>query len=677
MFTVCYYSVKEWFKLYKETIKYPFISRVTIKNFRNFKNVDVDLTSKQVILGENNIGKTNFIRALQLILDPTLSDYDRYLEETDFNDTVKNPLDSKEIIEISVEIQGFEHSTALLATFCDATVNTNPPTIRITYEFAPISEKEYGYSIYMGDDKSFAFTHQHRKMLNVRVINGLRDATSDFRNLKKSPFNQLLKQYDFDKEALKEIAQKMKEEGNSILDFEELVDLKEKINENITKIVGNQTSYSNISLETVDVNPDKILNTLKLMIGSNKQRPTSEVSLGVTNILYISLVLLFLEDKTIPTLISKEDLEKLKELDSENLIEEFYKEHGERYYRLSQEREVSLDLYKFFSDNVASDKSHTILVIEEPEAHLHPILQRCIFREVMQKPTSIILTTHSTDITSVSPITSIVHLRGEEDSTVIHSTKNIKVSGKDKLDIERYMDIKRSELYFGKAVILVEGIAEEYLIPRLALNLGIDLDFYGIVCCNINSTNFKPYITLLRDLAIPYIIFTDGDYYHCVEDNSKPEPKLERVYHELEEEHHKYKGWLGLDLASEVLEELGIFEKDDDDIDEKAFNEEGYYFSDYTLEVDLMIENFTHSAASKIICDTFEELTLGGTKQKQNFRDEFEAGDFYSCLRKIENSQNKVGKGRFAQRLSIYPTLQVPSYIKAGLKSLISKIQGD
>ncbi|MQR85937.1 AAA family ATPase [Bacillus megaterium] len=658
-------------------MKYPFISRATIKNFRNFKNIDVDLTSKQVILGENNIGKTNFIKALQLVLDPTLSDYDRYLEETDFNDTIKDPLDKKEIIEISIEIQGFEHNTALLATFCDATINTDPPTIRITYEFAPISEKEYGYSIYMGEDKSFAFTHQHRKMLNLRVINGLRDTTSEFKNLRKSPFNQLLKQYDFDKEALKEIAQKMKEEGNSILNFEELVDLNEKINENISKIVGGQTSYSNISLETVDVNPDKILNTLKLMIGSNKQRPTSEVSLGVTNILYISLVLLSLEDKTIPTLISNEELDKLKELDSENLLEEFYKEHGERYYKLSQDREVSLDLYKFFSDNVASDKSHTILVIEEPEAHLHPILQRCIFKDVMQKPTSIILTTHSTDITSVSPITSIVHLRGKEDSTVVHSTKNIKLSGKDKLDIERYMDIKRSELYFGKAVILVEGIAEEYLIPRLALNLGIDLDFYGIVCCNINSTNFKPYITLLRDLAIPYIIFTDGDYYHQVKDNSTPKPKLKRVYHELQEEHHKHIGWLGLELAIETLEELEIFEANKGEISEETFNKEGYYFSDYTLEVDLMIANSIDSAASKIICDTFEELTLGGTKQKQNFRDDFEAEAFYSCLRKIENSQNKVGKGRFAQRLSTYSTLQVPSYIETGLQSLISKIEGD
>lgn len=657
-------------------IKHPFISRAIIKNYRNFKSIDVNLTSKQVIIGENNIGKTNFVKALQLILDPSLSDFDRYLEESDFNDTLEDPLNNKETIEISIEIQGFEHNTSLLATFCDATISTDPPTIRITYEFSPISEKEYGYLIYLGEDKSFTFTHQHRKMLNLKVINGLRDANSDFRSLKKSPFNQLLRQYNFDKEVLKEIAQNMKAEGNSILNFEELIDLQEKINKNIIKIVGNQTSYSDISLETVDINPDKILNTLKLMIGSNIQRPTSEVSLGVTNILYISLVLLSLEDKTVPTLISKEDLEKLKELDSENLLDEFYEIQGERYYKLKQGNEIPLDLYKFFSDNFDSDKSHTILVIEEPEAHLHPILQRCIFRDVMQKPMSVILTTHSTDITSVSPIDSIVHLRFENDSTVIHSTKNINLSKKDKLDIERYMDIKRSELYFGKAVILVEGIAEEYLIPRLALNLGIDLDFYGIVCCNINSTNFKPYIVLLRELNIPYIIFTDGDYYYEVEETINSETKQKRIYHELMKDSHQNQGWLGLELAEETLIELGIL-KSSEHYDDDDFNKEGYYFSDYTLEVDLMIVNSEDAESFEIICDTFAELTVGGEKQKENFRDDFESGDFYSCLRKIENSQNKVGKGRFAQRLSTYSNLLVPSYIETGLISLKSKISGD
>ena len=79
-------------------MKSLYISRVRIKNFRNFKDVDVRLGHKQVIIGENNVGKTNFIRALQLILDPSLSDDDRMLQELDFNDSLVNPMGNKEEI---------------------------------------------------------------------------------------------------------------------------------------------------------------------------------------------------------------------------------------------------------------------------------------------------------------------------------------------------------------------------------------------------------------------------------------------------------------------------------------------------------------------------------------------------------------------------------------------------
>ena len=81
-----------------DNLKSLYISRVKIKNYRNFKDIDVMLGHKAVIIGENNVGKTNFLRALQLILDPSLSDEDRYLEETDFNDSIKNPMENGEII---------------------------------------------------------------------------------------------------------------------------------------------------------------------------------------------------------------------------------------------------------------------------------------------------------------------------------------------------------------------------------------------------------------------------------------------------------------------------------------------------------------------------------------------------------------------------------------------------
>ena len=114
-----------------------YISRVVIKNYRNFKDLDVDLQHNSVIVGENNIGKTNFIRALQLILDPTLSDEDRMLSESDFNDSLKNPMDNNQEILIQIYISNYRSNVAIMTVLSDATVldaNGNE-TLLLCYKF--------------------------------------------------------------------------------------------------------------------------------------------------------------------------------------------------------------------------------------------------------------------------------------------------------------------------------------------------------------------------------------------------------------------------------------------------------------------------------------------------------------------------------------------------------------
>ena len=139
-----------------------------------------------------------------------------------------------------------------------------------------------------------------------------------------------------------------------------------------------------------------------------------------------------------------------------------------------------------------------------------------IYKDVIQNSNnSVLLTTHSTHITAIAPINSIVHLHNDgTKGTEIHATAAMPMDEGEFLDVERYLDVKRGEIYLGKAVLLVEGIAEEYLVPRFAELLGKPLDEKGIIVCNINCTNFTPYVKLLHSLAIPYaVIITDGDFY--------------------------------------------------------------------------------------------------------------------------------------------------------------------
>src|SRR5690625_2307043 len=217
----------------------PYISRVKIQNFRNFKNADVGLSHKQVIIGENNVGKTNLLKAVQLILDPSLSDEDRYLTETDFFDVLDDPMGNNEIIEIVLEIKGFEHNNAIVAEMSDATVEADPATLRLTYRYEPSANGQgYEYTIFQGTRREVPFNHRHRKLINIKVISGLRDANSDLKNMKRSPLNALLKQYNIDKEKLERIAGKMKEQSDDILNLDELIDLKDKVSISMANTLG-------------------------------------------------------------------------------------------------------------------------------------------------------------------------------------------------------------------------------------------------------------------------------------------------------------------------------------------------------------------------------------------------------------------------------------------------------
>ena len=85
-----------------------YLSRIQIKNFRNFHELDVRLGRTSVIVGENSVGKSNLVFALRLILDPRLSDSSRMLREEDFWAGLIEPIKSKEIIEVAIEFQDFQ-----------------------------------------------------------------------------------------------------------------------------------------------------------------------------------------------------------------------------------------------------------------------------------------------------------------------------------------------------------------------------------------------------------------------------------------------------------------------------------------------------------------------------------------------------------------------------------------
>ena len=175
------------------------------------------------------------------------------------------------------------------------------------------------------------------------------------------------------------------------------------------------------------------------------------------------------------------------------------------------------------------NRNHEILnvmIVEEPEAHIHTHIQRALFEnlKVSEKYTQVIMTTHSTHISEVSNIQNMNVLKiGRDGSQVMHPSNGLNEFGENYLDLgtlnlsqclERYFDAKRSVLLFSKGVILVEGDAEEILIPELVkVVLGITLDELGIGLVNVGSVSFEYVASVFSDERIRRhcAILTDSD----------------------------------------------------------------------------------------------------------------------------------------------------------------------
>lgn len=101
------------------------LKRVQIKNFRNFADLDVRLGANAVIIGQNRVGKSNFIFALRLLLDPSLPDSARKLKLSDIWDGYPpRPKDGEAPyiepqIEVHVDFTGFDDDDALTTLLTD------------------------------------------------------------------------------------------------------------------------------------------------------------------------------------------------------------------------------------------------------------------------------------------------------------------------------------------------------------------------------------------------------------------------------------------------------------------------------------------------------------------------------------------------------------------------------
>ena len=570
------------------------LDRVAVKNFRHLAEIDIRLQPGTVVVGENRSGKSNLIHALRLVLDPTLPNSERYLRREDFFDGLSegrqdwDPMDDLHEIEISVEVSSFEDNPAALAFLAEALIDGTPMRARLTYRFAPrpVGEGEepgsagYEWRIFGGTNEDLSIAGDMRSTLYFAYLGALRDVASDIRNWRRSPLRGLLEAAaeSASPEDLEEAAEAIAQANEKITSLEPVADLATQISERTEEMVGKYHALE-AELGIAPLDPLRLLRDLRIYVDGDARRPLGSASLGALNVLYLVLLELGLE----------------QELEGQQV-------------------------------------AHIVTAIEEPEAHLHPHLQRLVFRRLLHEDEpgrSTIVTTQSPHIASVASPKSLVVLRTVEGATVASVAADADLDDAEWADMERYLDATRAELVFAKRILLVEGYAEQVLVPELAKEAFGPLDELGISVCAIHGTHFGSYARFLEALDLQWAVITDGD----------PDSKG---------------SVLGERRAERILKRL---EKEGEP------NAAGIFVGEETFEYDL----FKTSKRNAMVCaETLKGLT--GEKTKAAI-EEWAASppDVKEYLRVVSRAG---GKGRFAQRMATR-SLDLPEYLGQALRYLL------
>lgn len=441
-----------------------------IKNFRNFLYLEIDpFPANAVIVGENGIGKTNLLHALRLILDPDMPRRAQQLRAEDICEFGDKKLADGVEVRIEIDFIDIDMSLGEDATCDGLFVCLDPLTARLTYVFRPrmglsqvaepLTADDYEPRIFGGpveQDAPRRFTDD----VALTVLPALRDAVNELSRWRGSPLQELLEARPPASTSLTTAAREISEAMDTLAEDDAITAVSADIGARLNAMAGPRLPVAP-TLGFASSVPERLMRSIRLFVDTDRKRSVGETSTGNANVIYLSLL-----------------LERLASRRARDLI------------------------------------VTALLAVEEPEAHLHPVLQRQLFRYLLRNDTQLLVTTHSPHIAAVTNLASLILLRpGDRGGTVAARAGAANLTALETADLERYLDANRAELLFCSAAILVEGPSETYLIPALASALGFDLDAHGVVVANISGTNFSPYRRLLhRDaLHVPHVIITDGD----------------------------------------------------------------------------------------------------------------------------------------------------------------------
>jgi predicted ATP-dependent endonuclease of OLD family len=511
-----------------------YISKLTIKNYRTFRDFSIALKPLTLIIGENNIGKSNLLDCIGLIFSQEVSFFKRRtLELADFNYETIRELKRK-ILDTNLDPDEIEYPTIVVqatlvdwnedqgAVVADWYSNDHFNEAMLSYVFAPnnrfnkneeiveqrkyleeyrtscgdeafadISEEnilglinfpinKYFYNIYGGNATSGSANPYFLNQMKFELLDALRDACTE---LVASHHSKLLFRIlnSKDEKSYQDLKGQLIGLQQAIQQNRTLTDIKHGISEQLEKIslaVDNTTNVVDLLFAMPDVSD--LLKKISLIYGTNPIK-IERNGTGRNNLLFISLVLSYIED-----------------INQANSV----------YFR--------------------------VVGLEEPESHLHPNLQDHLAHNIEQlikvpdpndskkkinrKDIQLLITSHSTHITTKVDFENTVVLFEDNSKAIVAHyvlsgfTSNA-LAKKQVRYLNKYFDAVNTNLFYSRKIILVEGISEKLLVPVFfRIQTGHTTEKRSCCVISVNGLAFRNFLEVMHNgYFLKCLVITDRD----------------------------------------------------------------------------------------------------------------------------------------------------------------------
>ncbi|NBK91052.1 DUF2813 domain-containing protein [bacterium 1XD21-13] len=604
-----------------------YLSLLQIKNFRCFDDKEHIITFKNglnVLVGENDSGKSAIMDAIKLVLGTTDMNWYR-VEQEDFYKE-----DTSLEIEIICKFEDMndDERGAFLECLSYVDEEKKQPCLYLHWKckylssFKPPRSAAYLSTGINGSGPTP--TIEARELLRITYLHALRDAYSEMQSGKRSRLSQIMQHV-------------------SAIDYgdDEYGDGKDLRNLSIAGIadLSNTLLANHSALEEINREMTLILQQKMLL---KKENMETRLEVAGANASKLKKRMALLEKLDLAVDKDDSDMNGRVGLGTSNIM--------------------SMACELLLHKEAAKEDRSCFLLVEEPEAHIHAQRQLKLIQSLEEEAENgnrqTIITTHSPLLASVVKLENIVIIKSGEAYSL--SKQHTKLEDDDYLYLEKYLDATKANLFFARSVIVVEGPGEALLLPTLSRLLGCGFTDYGTSLVDVRSTGLRRYARIFqrkdenKQLDIRVACVTDRD----IMPNCAPNICIDEKYTE------DVSTWPSKDKRAwraeadfsydEAIEYLNDMKAKADGQKVKTF-----VANHWTLEYDLAYAGLQNEEMREVLIDAVikvscveknREAKKSELKAKLDKYDSIEekASCFYSYF-----TSKKASKADFAQKLAV------------------------